>query len=142
MGDTVDNSKLGSAPVWVRQGLLLALPVLATFPFVAWYLHEQVGPQGLMAAAVAAAICLAAGVLALLVTDLSRSLGNPLAGLFGSILIRTGLPLLAGVAIHSTGGALAEAGAFGAILVFYLVTLAAETLIVASALGRESSKVA
>ncbi len=142
MGDTVDNAKHRVAPVWVRQGLVLALPVLAMFPFVAWYLYEQSGGMGLLAAAVAGAICLAAGILALAVTDVSRDLGNPLAGLLGSILIRTMLPLFAGVAIHTSAGPLAAAGTFGAILVFYLVTLAAETMIVASSLGRERSKAA
>lgn len=142
MGDTVDNPKLSMAPSLVRQSLLLALAVLVSFPFVAWFQHGKYGQLGLLATLVAAGVCFAAGMLALIVTDVFKGLGNPLAGLLASILVRTGLPLVAGVAIHANGGYLADSGTFGAILVFYLVTLTAETVIVARSMGRENSKVA
>jgi len=43
------------------------------------------------------------------------------------MFFRFGLPLIAGLIFQESGGVLAEAGVFGLIVVFYLITLVAET---------------
>jgi len=43
-----------------------------------------------------------------------------------AMLIRMGLPLGVGLALHRQGGPLADAGVFGLVVIFYLVMLVTE----------------
>ena len=52
---------------------------------------------------------------------------NAVAGILLSMLLRMGIPLAACVVLLRTRGPLVEAGAVVMILVYYLVTLVAET---------------
>jgi len=85
------------------------------------------GGVALAAAAVAAVFCLAGASIALLVSHLLRGPKRALAALLAGMAARMGIPLAFGLAIHLQGGPLAEAGLLYYLLVFYPVTLAAET---------------
>jgi hypothetical protein len=45
------------------------------------------------------------------------------------MFFRLGLPLIAGLILQKSGGRMADSGVFGLILVFYLITLPAETIL-------------
>ena len=104
---------------------LLATVVLgyaAISPVAAW----TQGMLGLWAAAVAALICLAAGMMALgLIEGLSAS--NPLASALGGMTLRMVVPLSAVAAVYWWDGPLAETGMVFYVLAFYMITLAVET---------------
>ena len=101
----------------VGLGLLAAAPLA----------YEISGPRGPLAAAVAAAVCLAGAVAAVVAASLFR---GPSAGLYSlamGMLARTILPLFAGVVLTMNVAWLKSAGMIVYLLVFYLATLAVET---------------
>jgi hypothetical protein len=94
----------------------------AISPVAAW----TQGMPGLWAAAVAALICLAAGMMALgLIERLSAS--NPLASALGGMTLRMVVPLSAVAAVYWWDGPLTETGMVFYVLAFYMITLAVET---------------
>jgi hypothetical protein len=100
--------------------ILLGYVVIS--PVAAW----TQGTPGLWSAAVAALICLVAGIMALgLVERLSAR--NPLASVLGGMTLRMIVPLLAVAAVYWWDGPLAEAGMVFFVLAFYMIMLAAET---------------
>ena len=107
----------------------LTLALLLVLPLFAWYGHSHHGMLGVQAAVVAGSICWAGGMLALLAVVVVRGTQKVLHGALAGMFFRAGLPLAAGVVLTSQGGDLAEAGVFGMILGFYLVTLVVETLL-------------
>jgi len=115
---------------------LLSLSLLVAFPAVAFYGYSQHGQTGLIAAAIAGAICWAGAMFALVLIGMFRTSQNHVvsATLLG-MLFRMGLPLVTGLIITRNGGPLADAGLFGMILVFYLVGLVVETILSVRILG-------
>ena len=113
---------------------LFACFLLGSVP--AFWLH---GLTGIAAAAVAAGVCGAAGLTSLAIVVVTRSTPQKVAGLFASMLIRTGVPLAFGIAISRSGGVLAEAGVFGMIVCFYLLMLFIETWLSVSLVDRGPS---
>ncbi len=107
--------------------LLLAGVLTLILPLVAWYGHARHGQLGVVAAVVAAGVCLFAGGLALAVTHVFSSIGQAMNGLLLSMLIRSGVPLLAGLGL-SQSGPLAGSGVFGMMVINYLVMLMVETV--------------
>lgn len=87
------------------------------------------GPAGLVAALSAAALCLASGALSLLASTVVSRASAPLGGLLVGIMVRMALPLGAVMVIYHRGGWLVAAGMIYYVLVFYMITLAAETWI-------------
>ncbi len=116
--------------------VLLTAAILVTLPAVAWFGHSQYGMNGLKAAGLAAAICWAGAMIALVLVAVFRTSQQQMvsATLLG-MLFRTGLPLLTGMMLTRSGGPIAEAGLFGMILVFYLVGLLVETILSVRLLG-------
>jgi hypothetical protein len=122
-----DRPRLG----FPRDGFISgAVTLLATVllgyaaisPVAAW----TQGTPGLWAAAVAALICLAAGMMALgLIERLSAS--NPLASALGGMTLRMVVPLSAVAAVYWWDGPLTETGMVFYVLAFYMITLAVET---------------
>ena len=128
MGEALPNSNRSATNQAIRLCLLLASVLLVAFPLIAYVGNVQYGHAGFVAAIVAAAVCLVAGCIAIGVTSLFQSMGNGLNGLLLSILIRTGIPLIAGVTLSAQGGPLAEGGVFGMIVLNYLLMLTIETI--------------
>lgn len=112
-----------------RCGLLVLAMVLAA-PLVAAWKYNAHGIDGLVATGLAFLVCLGGGLVALLVTCLTRGPSGAMAGLAVGMLFRMGLPLVLAVAITRQGGPLAEAGFFSCVLCFYMVGLIAETVLV------------
>ena len=81
-------------PRTLRGGVLALTAVVAlALPVVAAVLHARRGPDGVYAAAVAAGLCWLATVTALVVTKIATDRQARLAGVFGAMLLRTGVPL-------------------------------------------------
>jgi hypothetical protein len=118
---------------------ILIVAVLALFVPVSVFAFLRYGWMGVIAAAVAAAVCWLAATLALAIVVLFRGPKHGVSGILGSMLIRMALPLVAGTVLSRQGGPLAEAGVFGLIVIFYLFTLAIETWLSVSLVGPVSS---
>ncbi|MDX1945062.1 MAG: hypothetical protein SFU86_06620 [Pirellulaceae bacterium] len=108
---------------------LLAAVIVPVAGILGWYGHARSGFVGIQAAALAGIICWCSSALALAAAFVGQRLGMGLQSLLFGILLRTGLPLLFGVLLQEQGGALAEAGVFVMILILYLCSLVAETLL-------------
>jgi hypothetical protein len=118
----------------LRVVLLIVVTGVASAAIAAWR-YSQVGGPGVLAAIVAAGICLAGALVALIVTGTMR--GTPHAAVSGMLLgmlFRMGLPLGALVAFQQNGGPLAQAGIVGCLLLVYPVTLLAEVALAVSLL--------
>jgi hypothetical protein len=63
---------------------------------------------------------------ALLITGWSKDSNHSVAGMLIANALRFGVPLLALFAINASGGELADRGAGGLIVLFYLLTLVVE----------------
>jgi hypothetical protein len=115
-----------SVPVRLAGLVGVALLVLAIVGPVAVLIG---GSMGLTAAALAAATCLAGAVVALLASQVLVGPGLALASLLVGMTARMAIPLVCGLVIHLHGGPLADAGILYYLVMFYPVTLAAETLL-------------
>ena len=125
---------LGSIGLPARCALL-SLSVWGFFAIVGGFLWLTRGWMSVAAAAVAALICWTGGMFALLFGQLfsgpQRALHAALIGMF----FRMGVPLAGGLWLHYRGGALAESGVFGLVLLFYFWTLIVETCLSLPTLG-------
>lgn len=117
---------------------VLAAAVLAAWAACAVVAFSRYGPTGLLAASVAAGVCWASASVALCLTAMFTS-QEAVTGLLLSILLRTGVPLLAGVAISNSVRPLSEAGVFEFILIHYFVALAVETSLAVRLLRRRTA---
>ena len=132
------RSKLGTLGLGARCALL-ALAVIAFYPLAATYLHARHGTAGLLAAAVAAVVCLAASMSAMVLTAKIKGTQAALYSLLFGMALRTGVPLVVGTVLQQRGGMLAEAGVFGAIVAYYLLTLVLETWLVLPLVKRQNA---
>lgn len=87
------------------------------------------GTPGLIAAASAAFVCWAASAAALFVTYLFTGTPSAATGLLLSIGLRTGVPLAAAAILSSASPVLASGGVFGFFVIYYLLSLTAETVL-------------
>ncbi|MEX0715778.1 MAG: hypothetical protein WD066_04290 [Planctomycetaceae bacterium] len=110
---------------------VLAAIVLVAYPPAAWIASGRAGHAGLVAAAIAAGVCLLASMAALCVTHAYANTPSAIVAALGSILLRTAAPLAVTVILVSASPELAAAGLFGSTVFFYLLTLSAETVLAA-----------
>jgi hypothetical protein len=110
--------------------VVLALIVTATFGVIGYIELVRHGPNGLEAAAVAASVCWLSATLALIVGAAFRDSPRAVVGTLVAIPLRMTLPLALGSVLDLRGGPLADAGVFGLIVDFYLVTMFAETTLI------------
>jgi hypothetical protein len=104
--------------------ILFYVPVAA----VAYFLH---GPIGMGAATVAVAVCWLGASLALVGTARfgRGGINAPLYTIAFGLAFNCALPFVVGLVLSRGGGALAEAGVFGQIVIFFQFTLLVETLL-------------
>jgi len=107
----------------------LTVVVALVLPVVALTLRARNGKDGVIAACVAAGVCWVAALAALVVAKITTDLQARLAGVFASMILRTGVPMIAAITLTSTSPTLARGGVFGATVVFYLLTLMLETVL-------------
>ena len=104
-------------------GLVVLVALAVTGP-IAFHLG---GLTALMAASLAAGLCLAGAGVALIVSHRLQGPHQALATLFLAMTARMIVPFSCGVIIHLRSGPLAEAGLLYYLLIFYPITLAVGT---------------
>ncbi|MGE9294823.1 MAG: hypothetical protein ACQKBV_00835 [Puniceicoccales bacterium] len=119
--------------------LWMLLGVLGVFPLFAAYGYTRFEINGIFAAATAASVVLLAMEAALLLTILFRDSEMKIQSVLLGMFFRAGIPLVFGMLMHKAGGPLAEAGLFGMILVYYLLTLAVETILAVQLVSQTST---
>ena len=113
----------------VRSCLILTAVVAVALLLAGTTMWFMRGASGVLAACVAAAVCwVGAGSALICAAWLAPSGRAVQAHLLGSFF-RIGLPLVVGTVLQQQGGPLADAGVFGLIVIFYLVSLVAETVL-------------
>lgn len=108
------------------KATLLVGIMVALYAAAAPVAYHFAAGTGVVAASVAAAICLVPSLTALTISSVLRGPQNALAGLLLAMFARTGVPLLLALLIFRRGP-LADAGAIYYLIVFYLVALGLET---------------
>ncbi len=118
-------AKLRSMGLAVQTAIVVAVAAAAYAAVapVAWRLARG---EGLRVAAVAAGLCLAGAVSALLAGHCFRGGKYALVDVLIGMHLRMGIPLGGGAAIYFCDGPLADAGILYYLLVFYPVTLCVE----------------
>jgi hypothetical protein len=117
-------SRLG---ILAQGGLLAGVLLVGLLP-VAPVAYAISGSAGVIAATVAAGLCLAGAEFALIATVPFS--GRPSAAMYSltvGMLARALIPLMFGVALHLRVPWLADAGMVFYLLIFYMVALATET---------------
>lgn len=120
---------LGRLSLPARAALLgvWLIVVWAAIAPISLRMHEE---MGFLAATLAAGICLVSAELALLIWEFLRAPALALYGVLVGMLVRMGLPLIIGGALHLANKPLADAGLLYYVLVFYLATLIVETVLI------------
>lgn len=113
----------------VRCALLVVAVVCVAIPV--GFVAARDGNASLEAAGLAAAVCLATGLGALLLAHRGRGTPSSVAWVLAGDGIAMGLPLALVMMLQRSGHSLHEAGFFRYIVVFFLATLTARTLLVA-----------
>jgi hypothetical protein len=116
---------------------LLSLVIAAGYAVVGSFAVGWYGTDGLVAAAVAAAVCWVSGVLALLLTACFRGPQQALYGMLVGMLFCMGLPLAIGVPVVQSGSFLVKAGVLVDMMVFYVLTLTVKTWASVRSIRRE-----
>lgn len=131
--ETADNAPK-SPPLlqqlW-RPALALTIAVALPTPLLAWYAQTQHGVIGIQAVLFAALLCWGSSIGALTLVVMSKQTPLGLHATMAGIALRTGIPLAIGAFLKQSEGPLAEAGVFGMIMVYYLLTLLVETVLAA-----------
>jgi len=92
-----------------------------------------------IAAVIAAVACLLASASALVVTFILRGPATGVSGVLLGMMFQSGLPMASGVLLTSLGGPVADAGVFGMIVGYFLVTLATNTVLLVLLVGPGAS---
>lgn len=111
------------------QSALLDLCVLAAYGLVAPIAHWRGGLAGMVAAGVAAALCWLGAQTALVLARRFQGPDDAWKGMLLGMLPRMGIPFVLGVVGQLSSATLAEAGLLVYLVVFYPVTLWAETIV-------------
>ncbi|PQO34702.1 hypothetical protein DTL21_14460 [Bremerella cremea] len=118
--------------------LWMLLGILGVFPLFAAYGYTRYELVGVFSAATAATVVLIGMEAALVLTIMFRDTDFKIPSVLLGTFFRTGIPLVFGMLMHTAGGPLAEAGLFGMILVYYLLTLGVETVLAVQLVSQTS----
>ncbi len=131
MNDAASNktAEVRQPPTLASACIRLALIMAAAYPVVAFVAGQITGRPVWETAMVAVGVCYLSASLALVLFHFFRLSGNAVAGTLGATLVRLGIPMVVGIAATSAGGKLRDEGFFGLIVVFYLIGLAADTML-------------
>ncbi len=133
-------AQLSGTPI-IPRALKLAVVELMALAVIGTAAYWSHGPQGLIAALIAASVCWLGAIVALIVTgrgseQVRAEPSRAITMVYVSIMLRGAIPLIAVVVLQGLNPSLAAAGLMIYIVAFYLVTLASET--VASVVGLHS----
>lgn len=129
------RNKLAGLGLMGQTGVVSAT-VLCVWLVVAPLAYQVSAVPGLVASATGAAICLSGAALALLIAAVLQGPGTAMHRMVLGMFARTMLPLLAAVALHFKVPSLAQAGMIFYVLVFYMATLTAETVVALAQIPR------
>ena len=90
---------------------------------------------GVQAACLAAGVCLLGTEAALFLAGMFKGTVHAVSATLGGMFLKTGIPLFIGMSLDKAGGPVAEAGLFGMILVYYLITLLVWLVLAVQMLG-------
>jgi hypothetical protein len=107
--------------------LLLTGVSLAVWPLFAAVGYARSGWLGILAAILAAGVCWGGAVGSLLIAGVFLSTSQALSGVLLGMLFRMAVPLAACLILARSGGPLLPAGAAIMILLYYFITLIADT---------------
>lgn len=89
------------------------------------------GVAGILTVLLAAAVSLAGALIGVVLASVHRGTPSAVAWILAGDGIAMALPLVTGTVVSRRGGAIAEAGAFSWIVLFFLAALVTKTLLVA-----------
>lgn len=129
MSDSTPSTSSVTSPC--RRGLascaLLTLTVLLALPVALWFFDSRYGLDGRWSVGVAAAICWVGGLLALGVHFLFRKPQHAIAAAFGGMFVRTAFVFAWAIVVLKRWSEAEQSGFRLAVVVFFLLTLTAET---------------
>ncbi len=128
-------SRLGLA---AQAGILCAIVSVVALP-LALAAYAISGLPGVVAALVAACVCLLGGEIALGLCGLLARRHDALYAVLAGMLARTSVPLLLGLGLHVLMPSLTQAGLFFYFLAFYLVILTSETILAVAHASRDAT---
>lgn len=114
---------------------LLAGATLVAAVLVGWHAYTRQQAAGLEAALAAAATCWLSATIALAITVCLAGSPNAVSGVLGGTLIRLAGPLMVTAANGAARTAIFQAGLFGYMVVFFVYTLAVETVLLLGVIG-------
>lgn len=129
------NAKLSDLSLTTRCAMLLST-VLGTLIVAAPIAYLRDGIVGLEAVALAAVACGVCSTAALILSVSWHGTSKGVVGVLAGSLIGMLPPLAIGLTVQHNHAALAAAGAFGWIVVFFLTSLVVKTLLVAPVTSR------
>lgn len=109
--------------------MALTAVVLIALAVIGSVAKQRQGVIGLEAAGVAAFTCWVSATAALLLAASLRNTAHSVSGLLGGTLLRTMIPLAVAAVSQASASPLAQAGLFGYLVLFFLLTLSVETLL-------------
>ena len=128
------------SPSLMLACLLLAIAALVAGLAAGWFACIRQGAAGVAAVAVADACCSLSATAALLLAGSLRNTPHAISGILGGTLVRMTAPLAAAAGCKLVAPELFQAGLLGWMVVFFLLTLAIETLLLVGVVS--SSRVA
>jgi hypothetical protein len=138
-GDRNDEATGGSDALYDASRLIGVVAV--AFLIVSALSVQAHGRVGFWAATIAAAVSLFGPLSAMVLTRFTVFREHPVAGVLVSMFMRMAFPLMFCLVVQLQGSRLVDAGMVYAILVFYLVVLAVETLSAVRRVDQASSAV-
>ncbi len=109
------------------QSLFVVAALGGVYGLLAPLAYGVSGTQGLLAALVAAVVCWVGALFSLLISAMVRGSVTVMHRMLFGMTARAMAPLVLGTGLHMNDAALASAGLIFYVIVFYMVTLAADT---------------
>jgi hypothetical protein len=114
------------------QSALIGCALLAAWLLLSPLALQTAGAEGLQAAAIAAVVCWLGAQFSLAIAALIGEGASLLSRIWLGMIARAMFPLVIGTALHIRNPGLNAAGLIFYVLVFYMVTLAADTALLLS----------
>lgn len=117
------SAELMLAATWLTCAVAMALPLTL------WWGHGFAGNPGMQASGVAAGLCWAASIVALLVRTRFPKPQDVVAGTLGAMLVRMVMIMGGAMLVASAFPQLVKAALWGQVIIYFLLTLTVETLL-------------
>ena len=129
MVSPADNQPQNAFGELILAGTWLTCAVAMALPLTLGWGYRFAGNAGIWASAIAAGLCWLASIVALVVRTRFPKPQEVVVGTLGAMLVRMVMILGGGMMIGSASPELVKAAFFGQVIVYFLLTLAVETLL-------------